>query len=172
MPASAGPRPDPRLDTALAPPSPSSPKHQRSIASRTDTSRCKTAAPRRFRGSGTRARRALPTGTPERVHAASTDRTLARTQNVRQQARASRRSRCPALRPRPRPPAQYIRSWNFPRAVGGARCNDGARTRTDVPIWRAWRVSSADVLCARSVRGGQAQMGRSVRADPASEWLV
>jgi hypothetical protein len=33
------------LDTALAPPSPSIPKHQRSIASRTDTSRCKTAAP-------------------------------------------------------------------------------------------------------------------------------
>jgi hypothetical protein len=29
----------------------------------------------------------------------------------------------------------------------------------DVPIWRAWRLSSADVLCARSVRGGQAQIG-------------
>jgi hypothetical protein len=33
-----------------------------------------------------------------------------------------------------------------------------------VPIWRAWRLSSADVLCARSVRGGQAQIGRYGRA--------
>jgi hypothetical protein len=32
-------------------------------------------------------------------------------------------------------------------------------TGTYVPIWRAWRLSSADVLCARSVRGGQAQIG-------------
>jgi hypothetical protein len=29
-----------------------------------------------------------------------------------------------------------------------------------VPIWRGWRRSSADVLCARSVRRGQAQIGR------------
>jgi hypothetical protein len=32
-----------------------------------------------------------------------------------------------------------------------------------VPIGRAWQRSSADVLCARSVRGGQAQIGRSER---------
>jgi hypothetical protein len=33
----------------------------------------------------------------------------------------------------------------------------------EVPIGRAWQRSSADVLCARSVRGGQAQIGRSER---------
>ena len=33
-----------------------------------------------------------------------------------------------------------------------------------VPIWRGWRLSSANVLCARSVRGGQAQIGRYVSA--------
>ena len=32
----------------------------------------------------------------------------------------------------------------------------------DVPIGRAWKPSSADVLCARSVRGGQAHIGRYV----------
>jgi hypothetical protein len=35
-------------------------------------------------------------------------------------------------------------------------------TSAYVPIWRAWRLSSADVLCARSVRGGQARIGRYV----------
>ena len=32
---------------------------------------------------------------------------------------------------------------------------------SEVPIWRAWRRSSGDVLCVRSVRGGQVQIGSS-----------
>jgi hypothetical protein len=31
---------------------------------------------------------------------------------------------------------------------------------SEMPIWRAWRRSPGDVLCARSVRGGSAQIGR------------
>src|SRR5262249_26132674 len=34
---------------------------------------------------------------------------------------------------------------------------------TDVPMWRALRLASADVLCARSVRRGQSQIGRCGR---------
>jgi hypothetical protein len=35
-------------------------------------------------------------------------------------------------------------------------------TSTYVPTGRVWRLSSADVLCARSVRFALAQIGRSV----------
>jgi hypothetical protein len=60
-------------------------------------------------------RAALATSTPLPVRQyAYTPRAPARTENVWQQARASRRSRCPALRSRPRPPAQHTRSWSFP----------------------------------------------------------
>jgi hypothetical protein len=34
-------------------------------------------------------------------------------------------------------------------AVGGARCNDGAWTRTDVPFGAPLRTSRSDVRCAR-----------------------
>jgi hypothetical protein len=37
-----------------------------------------------------------------------------------------------------------------------------ALTRPDVPIWRAWQLSFADVLCARSVRVARALIGRHV----------
>ena len=51
--------------------------------------------------------------------------------------------------PPPPPPAnaESVIGFRTGQAVGGTRCNDGDRTRTDVPIWRAWRLSSADVLC-------------------------
>jgi Transposase IS116/IS110/IS902 family len=39
--------------------------------------------------------------------------------------------------------------------------HDGPLTTKRNSIWRAWRLWSADVLCTRSVRGGQARIGSS-----------
>ncbi len=51
--------------------------------------------------------------------------------------------------PPPPPPATAESVIGFGLArQWAAHINDGDRTRTDVPIWRAWRLSSADVLCA------------------------
>jgi hypothetical protein len=40
---------------------------------------------------------------------------------------------------------------------------------TDVPIWRAWRFSSGEVLCARSVRAVQALIGSSGAATASTQ---
>jgi hypothetical protein len=47
------------------------------------------------------------------------------------------------------------------RSTEPAICVSSA-TSAYVPIWRAWKAPTADVLCARSVRGGRAQIGSSV----------
>ena len=98
------------------------------------------------------------------VQAASADRTSGRAHNVRQQARASRRSRCPALRSRPRHPAQHTRSRNLPRVMDGRRpiqrrCSDAR----DVPSCRG-ELGLASIVLARcsALRSGTTdrQFGR------------
>jgi hypothetical protein len=66
-----------------------------------------------------------------------------------------------ALAPADRPIRDNDARASFRPIRPATPVSEAARGAPDVPIWRAWRLSSADVLCARSVRGGQAQIGSS-----------
>jgi hypothetical protein len=72
-------------------------------------------------------------------------------------------SRLPAsvsLRPRHHPPpanAERVSAFGLARQWEAPDATTVLGRAQNVPIWRARRLSSADVLCACSVRGGQAR---------------
>jgi hypothetical protein len=51
-----------------------------------------------------------------------------------------------------------------PSTANSCTLGFGLETEPYMPIGRAWRYACVDVLCMRSVRGGRAQIGSSVRA--------
>jgi hypothetical protein len=94
--------------------------------------------------------------TPIRVHATGADRPLARPRTCAASASVAAVSSSGASLTTTAS-CSYTRSWN-PPGSGGARCDDCARTRTDVPI----RVARRDATPSRcSVRTGVAPNAES-----------